>query len=195
MNASSENEITDLLRDWGDGDDTAIESVMPRIYAELHRAAHRNMSREKPGHLLQTTALVNETYLRLVKLKKICWQNRDHFFAVCSLLMRRILTDYSRAQLRAKGSGQVDFVLAERTTGVTSKHTLDFVALDEALNRLATIDERQARVVELRFFVGLTVKETAESLHVSVRTVKQDWAFAKLWLLRELKGKRDRDGE
>ena len=190
MNTSSANEVTDLLRAWGDGNDAAIDSVMPRVYAELHRAARQRMSRENPSHMLQATGLVNETFLRLVKLKKMYWQNRDHFFAVCSVLMRRILTDYARAQ-RTKGHAEVDFVFAERATKAISKCSLDFVALDEALNRLAVIDERQARVVQLRFFVGLTVKETAESLRVSERTVKQDWTLARLWLLRELKSKKD----
>jgi RNA polymerase sigma-70 factor (ECF subfamily) len=188
MNSPSAIEITSLLRAWNNGDRSAMEALVPLVYNELHRAARRYMARENPGHTLQATALVNETYLRLAKLETIDWQNGGHFFATCARLMRHILTDYARAHPRVERGS----VFLEEAGAL--QPSVDFVALDDALNGLAAIDERQSQVVQLRFFVGLSVKETAEVLGVSERTVKQDWMFAKLWLLREL-GKGESNGK
>jgi RNA polymerase sigma factor (TIGR02999 family) len=193
MSLPSTSEITTLLRAWSGGDRNAMETLVPLVYHELHRAARRYMARENPGHTLQTTGLVNETYLRLSKLEGVDWQSRGHFFAICARLMRHILTDYARARPHLKGGQRAQSLPLEEAAPLALTPSLDFVALDEALNRLAAIDERQSQVVQLRFFVGLSVKETAEVLKVSERTVKQDWMFAKLWLLREL-GRSRNDG-
>jgi RNA polymerase sigma-70 factor (ECF subfamily) len=185
MSSVPANEITLLLRAWNNGDRGAMEALIPLVYQELHRAARRHMARENPGHTLQPTTLINETYLRLARLGKIDWQNRSHFFALCARLMRRILTDHARSRPCVEGGEKFQRVPIEQAE--RSIHPgADFAALDDALKTLAVIDERQSRVVELRFFVGLSVKETAEVLEVSERTVKQDWMFAKLWLFREL---------
>ncbi len=186
MSSVSTNEITHLLRAWSNGDRGAMEALVPLVYLELHRAARRYMASENPGHTLQATALINETYLRLARLEKIDWQNRGHFFAICARLMRRILTDYARSRSRAQGGEKARYVPLEEADVLSLHRRVDFSALDDALNDLAAIDERQSEVVQLRFFVGLSVKEIAEVLKVSERTVKQDWQFAKLWLLREL---------
>jgi RNA polymerase sigma-70 factor (ECF subfamily) len=182
MNSPSAIEITSLLRAWSSGDRSAMEALVPLVYDELHRAARRYMAREDPGHTLQPTALVHETYLRLAKLETIDWQNQGHFFATCARLMRHILTDHARGRPRLERKD-----LPMEKVGAAALHPgLDFAVLDDALNGLAAIDERQSLVVQLRFFVGLSVKETADVLGVSERTVKQDWTVAKLWLLREL---------
>jgi RNA polymerase sigma factor (TIGR02999 family) len=186
MSSASTNEITHLLRAWSNGDRNAMEALVPLVYEELHRAARRYMAGENPGHTLQSTTLINETYLRLARLEKIDWQNRGHFFAICARLMRRILTDHARSRPRVQGGEKAQYVALEEAEVPPMHRGLDFSALDDALNALAAIDERQSQVVQLRFFVGLSVKETAEVLKVSERTVKQDWQFAKLWLLREL---------
>lgn len=156
------------------------------VYAELHRLAHRQMRSERPGHTLQTSALVNETYLRLVDSNRVQWQNRAHFFAVCAQLMRRILVDHARSRGSLKrGGGGRNIALDDARVGVPSPDT-DLLALDEALTRLAAVDLRKSRVVELRHFGGLSVEETAAALEVSPETVMRDWRVAKLWLLREL---------
>jgi RNA polymerase sigma factor (TIGR02999 family) len=185
---ASPHEITQLLQAWGDGDERALEKLTPLVYQELHRAAEGFMAREAPGHTLQTTALVNEVYLRLVDVRHVSWQNRAHFFAVCAKLMRRILTDFARSRRFLKrGGGAQHFSLDEELV-VSQAPPADFLALDDALNDLAAFDPRKSQVVELRFFGGLTAEETAEVLNVSPETVLRDWRLAKDWLVRELSG-------
>ena len=184
---SGESGITVLLRAWSEGDHHALEELTPLIYHELYRAAQRQMARERAGHLLQNTALVNEVYLRLARLGEIEWQDRSHFFAVCAQLMRRILTDYARSRRTLKRGGEAQYVTLTENLPLENLPA-DLVALDDALNSLAAIDERKAKVVELRFFGGLSVQETAEVLKVSEQTILRDWRFAQLWLLRELSG-------
>lgn len=179
--------MTRLLLAWRSGDRAALEELVPLVYAELRRLAHRQMRRERPGHTLQTTALVNETYLRLVDAKQVRWQNRAHFFAICAQLMRRILVDHARARGSLKRGGDAVHVALDDTPLGSPPPDADLLALDEALTSLATVDVRKSRVVELRHFGGLSVEETAEALDVSPETVMRDWKVAKLWLLRELK--------
>ncbi|HUI74664.1 MAG TPA: sigma-70 family RNA polymerase sigma factor [Candidatus Acidoferrum sp.] len=178
--------MTGLLISWGRGDEEALRKLTPLVYRELRQAARRYMAGERPGHLLQTTALVNETYLRLVGAQKVSWQNRSHFLAICAQLMRRILTDFARSRSYQKRSGKVTRVFFDEALLAGPKMDTDLAALDEALNKLAAIDQRKSRVVEMRFFGGLDVKETAEVLKVSPDTVMRDWKMAKVWLLREL---------
>lgn len=188
MGTPSVHEITQLLRAWGGGDQDALEKLTPLVYGELHRAAKRYMARQQPNHTLQTTALVNEVYLRLVAFKEVSWADRAHFFAVCAQLMRRILTDWARAQQyqkRGKGAPHVAF---DEALVVSPERGPDLVALDDALIALAEADRRKSQVVELRFYGGLSVDETAEVLKVSTETVARDWKLAKLWLLREMTG-------
>jgi RNA polymerase sigma-70 factor (ECF subfamily) len=186
MSASSSHEVTSLLRAWREGDAKALERLMPLVYRELHEAAHRQMARVRSGHTLQTTALVNEVYLRLLGSGEVSWQNRSHFLAVCAKLMRRILTDYARTRLSLKrGAGQAGVSLDSNFVVFGEPH-VDLLALDDALNRLGAFDERKSKVVELRFFGGLTAEETAEALGISPETVHRDWKVAKVWLLREL---------
>jgi RNA polymerase sigma factor (TIGR02999 family) len=175
---------------WRNGDHAALDKLVPLVYAELRRLAHRQMRRERPGHTLQTTAVVNETYLRLVDSTRVRWRNRAHFFAVCAQLMRRILIDHARARSSLKRGGDAPRVALDDTPVGSSPSYAGLLALDEALTRLSTIDVRKGRVVELRHFGGLSVEETAAALGVSPETVMRDWKVAKLWLLRELK--RDR---
>jgi RNA polymerase sigma factor (TIGR02999 family) len=172
---------------WRDGDRAALEQLVPLVYAELHRLAHREMRRERPGHTLQTTALVNEAYLRLVDSSRVRWQNRAHFFAIAAQLMRRILVDDARARASSKRGGDAVRVAMEDSPVASPPPDVDLLALDEAMARLAAVDMRKSQVVELRYFGGLSVEETAEALHVSPETVMRDWKVAKLWLLRELK--------
>ena len=179
-------QITQLLHAWGDGDEHALDKLLPLVQGELHKLAHRYMARERPGHTLQTTALVNEVYLRLVRARDLPWQDRAHFFAICAQSMRRILTDYARSRRYAKRGGGAHQVSLDEAPEVSRQPRGDLVALDDALNRLATVDERKSRVVELRYFGGLSVEETAEVLKVSPETVMRDWKLAKAWLLREL---------
>jgi RNA polymerase sigma factor (TIGR02999 family) len=186
MSVPSTHEVTQLLRAWSDGDSCALEKLTPLVYEELHRAAHRRMAREQPGHMLQTTALINEVYLRLVDLRDVSWQDRAHFFAVCARLMRRILTDAARSRRYLKRGAGGHQVSLDETLVVSRKPPADLVALDDALNSLAAVDHRKSQVVELRFFGGLSVEETAEVLRVSPQTVLRDWGLAKVWLLREL---------
>lgn len=181
----SSHEITRLLVAWGQGDQSALEELSPLVHSELHRLAHRYMSRERPGHTLQTSALVNEAYIRLIDWKNVRWQNRAHFFAVSAQLMRRILVDFARHRRYLKRSGGARVSLTE-AAAFTVDRDADLVALDEALIALAEVDPRKSQVVEMRFFGGLSVEEVAEVLKVSKETVMRDWRLAKVWLLREL---------
>jgi len=186
MPQPSPHEVSQLLRAWSSGDEAALQRLIPLVYEELHRIARRYMGREREGHTLQTSALVNEAYLRLVDWKNVEWQNRAHFFAVSAQMMRRILVDFARdRRYLKKGGGALQVSLAE-AAGMTSQRGTDLVALDDALNSLAVMDKRKSEVVELRFFGGLSVEETAEVLKVSAETVMRDWKLAKVWLLREL---------
>jgi len=182
------HEITVLLKAWRGGDEQALEKLTPQVYRELHRAAQRCMARERDGHTLQTTALINELYLRLSDLKLIDWQNRAHFFALCALQMRRILTDQARARHSHKRGDGARPVSLDVVPLVAPEPSTDVLAVDEALTALAKVDERKSRMVEMRFFGGLSVEETAEVLNVSVETVARDWRLAKAWLLREMSG-------
>lgn len=180
-------EITQLLKAWGQGDEGALDKLTPVVHAELHRLAHHYMSQEKPGHMLQTTALVNEAYLRLVDITQVSWQDRAHFFAVSSQVMRRILVEHARRQNLKRGGG-VPHVSLEQVAVVGGGEDMDLVSLDRALDALARIDPRKMRIVEMRFFGGLSVEEAAEVLKVSTITVKRDWRAARAWLYRELTG-------
>lgn len=186
MIQSSSIEITQLLLAWGSGEQAALDQLTPLVYDELHRLAHRYMGHERPGHTLQTSALVNEVYLRLVDSSHVRWQNRAHFFAVSAQLMRRILVDFARSRRNLKRGGDAHQVSLDEALLVSGESGADLVALDDALKILASLDARQCQVVELRFFGGLSVKETAEALHVSEGTVRRDWGMAKAWLHREL---------
>jgi RNA polymerase sigma factor (TIGR02999 family) len=186
--AQGAQNITELLVGYGRGDKEALDRLMPIVYDELRRQAARYLRREQAGHTLQTTALIHEAYVRLVDQRNVQWQNRAHFFGIAAQLMRRILVDHARTKKRVKrGGSDVRVSLGEATVAVKGQD-LDVVALDEALERLAQIDEQQSRVVELRFFSGLTVEETAEVMGISPATVKRDWSMAKAWLHRELSG-------
>jgi RNA polymerase sigma factor (TIGR02999 family) len=179
-------EITQLLLAWNEGDARALDQLMPLVHDELHLLAHRYMTGERAGHPLQTTALVNEAYLRLIDSSRVRWQNRAHFFAVSAQLMRRILVDVARARRQLKRGGDAAQVSLDEAVTVSSEPPADLIALDDALTALAAFDARKSKVVELRFFGGLTVEETAEVLQISVMTVNRDWGLAKAWLLREL---------
>jgi RNA polymerase sigma factor (TIGR02999 family) len=179
-------QITQLLLAWHGGDEQALDRLMPLVHDELRLLAHRYMAGERPGHPLQTTALVNEAYLRLVDSSRVRWQSRAHFFAVSATLMRRILVDAARARTQLKRGGDAVQVSLDEAMGISSEPAADVIALDAALTALASFDERKSKVVELRFFGGLTVEETAEVLKISVMTVMRDWNLAKVWLLREL---------
>jgi RNA polymerase sigma factor (TIGR02999 family) len=181
-------EVTQLLKAWGSGDDKALERLTPVVENELHRMAHRCMAKERPGHMLQTTALVNEVYLRLVDVHAVEWQDRAHFFAISARMMRRILTDFARSRnYQKRGAGAVEVSLDEALV-VSPEKDGDIMALDEALTEFAVLYPRQSQVVELRFFGGLEVTEAAEALKISPETVKRDWRFAKAWLLRAMSG-------
>jgi RNA polymerase sigma factor (TIGR02999 family) len=184
---SDTKDISKLLRAWSAGDQSALDGLTPIVYDELRRLAHRYMERERPGHTLQTTALVNEAYTRLVNYKRMQWQDRAHFFAVSAQVMRRILVDHARSHNIKRGGG-VQHVSLDDVAVVSNDRTGDLVALDEAMNALARFDPRKLQVVEMRFFGGLSVEETAEVLKVSPATVRRDWSIAKLWLYRELGG-------
>lgn len=186
MSASTSPRVTKLLRAWSEGEDTALEQLIPLVYQELRRLAHRHMYGERAGHTLQTTALVNEAYLRLVGSRRVQWQNRVHFFAISAQLMRRILVDFARSRRYQKRGGGWQKVTFDEGLMVPSRQGRDVVKLDSALNVLADTDERKARVVELRFFGGLSVEEKAEALKVSPGTVLRDWRLAKAWLAREM---------
>jgi RNA polymerase sigma factor (TIGR02999 family) len=184
------HEITELLQAWRQGDEHALEKLTPQVYRELHRAAKRCMQCERDGHTLQTTGLINELYLRLTDLKRIDWQSRAHFFALCARQMRRILTDQARARQSHKRGGGAQAVSLDAALAVSAQSHPDVLAVDDALNALAKIDTRKCQVVELRFFGGLSVEETAVVLGVSPDTVVRDWRLAKAWLLRELSQER-----
>jgi RNA polymerase sigma-70 factor, ECF subfamily len=186
MTRPSANEVTQLLIEWGNGNQAALEELMPLVYDELRRLAHRYMERERPGHTLQTTALVNEAYLRLIDQRNVHWHNRAHFFGISAQLMRRILVDHARRHGYAKRGGGARPISLDEAALATQERAADIVALDEALTSLAAIDERKSRVVELRYFGGLTLEETAEVLKVSPITVRRDWNMAKAWLRREI---------
>jgi RNA polymerase sigma-70 factor (ECF subfamily) len=182
-----ESDISTCLRAWTAGDQSALERLMPIVYAELHRLARRYMRRERPGHSLQATALVNEAYMRLVDYNRMQWQDRAHFFAASAQLMRRILVEHARRH-NVKRGGDVQHLPLDEAVMVGGNRGAGLVALDDAMNLLARLDPRKAQVVELRFFGGLTVEETAEVLKVSSGTVERDWSTAKSWLYRELAG-------
>ncbi|MGH9309447.1 MAG: sigma-70 family RNA polymerase sigma factor [Vicinamibacterales bacterium] len=180
--------MTQLLVAWSAGDEAALEALTPLVHQELHRLAARYMAGERPGHVLQATALVNEAYVRLVDWKEVRWQNRAHFFAMAAQIMRRVLVDVARTRNRAKrGKGQLHVSLSE-AADLPAPRGVDLVALDDALTGLEALDARQSRVVELRFFGGLSLEETAHVLGVSVATVRRDWSLARAWLYRELSG-------
>jgi RNA polymerase sigma-70 factor (ECF subfamily) len=180
-------EVTRLLHDWRRGDQGALDKLMPLVYDELHRLAHRYMLREHGGNTLQTTAVVNEAYLRLIDAQHIEWKDRAHFFAISANLMRRILVEFARSRGRYKRGGDVRKVELDEAFVLSPQRGADLVVLDDALTALAAMDERKAKVIELRFFGGLSVEETAEVLDVSPDTVMRDWRLAKVWLWREMK--------
>ncbi len=183
---SSAAEVTGLLIAWGQGDAGAFEKLVPLVQDELHRQAKRYMSRENPGNLLQTTALINEAYLRLIDYKSVPWQSRAHFFGVAAQIMRRILVDLARAENSTKRGGEALRVSLTEAVGQAGPRSVDLVALDDALNALTELDARRSSVVELRFFGGLNYDEIAEVLKVSEGTVRRDWNLARAWLFREL---------
>ena len=182
------SDISKLLRAWSDGDQSALDRLTPIVYDELRRLARRYMRRERPGHSLQTTALVNEAYMRLLDYKRMEWQDRAHFFAISAQLMRRILVEHARRHNLKRGGGVQHVSLEEAVVVVGDGRGADLVALDDAMNALARFDPRKVQVVEMRFFGGLSVEETAEVLKVSPVTVMRDWSTAKAWLYRELTG-------
>jgi RNA polymerase sigma-70 factor (ECF subfamily) len=186
MKKNAPSDVTQLLHDWCRGERDALDKLIPLVYDELHRIAHRYMAREHPGRTLQTTALVNEAYLRLIDARNVKWEGRTQFFGIAANLMRRILVDFARNRGSKKRGGEVQkLVLEEAAIALPDRH-LDLVALDDALQVLASIDSRAAQVVELRFFGGLSVEETAQALNLSPITVMRDWRAAKVWLFREL---------
>jgi RNA polymerase sigma factor (TIGR02999 family) len=188
MTISSTSDVTQLLRAWNEGDESALEKLMPIVYDELRRMARQYMAYERSGHTLQSTALVNEAYLRLVDSAHSNWQNRIHFFAVCAQAMRRILVDWARSRQAEKRGGEIRPVQLDEALAVSEAQDVDLVALDEALKALAAVDPRRSQVVELHFFGGLNLEETAEVLKVSSDTVLRDWKLAKSWLRCELTG-------
>jgi len=186
MAKTSSHEVTQLLIDWSNGNQAALDRLIPLVDRELHRLAHHYMRRETPGHTLQTTALVNEAYLRLVEQKHVHWKNRAHFFALSAQLMRRILVDRARSRRYAKRGGGAQRISFDETMVFSPERGADLIALDEALEKLAAIDARKSKVVELRFFGGLSVDETAEALGVSAVTVMREWSMARAWLYNSL---------
>jgi RNA polymerase sigma factor (TIGR02999 family) len=186
MEVPSANEVTMLLQAWSGGDEQALDRLTALVYADLHRAAHRYMAGERSSHTLQTTALIHEVYLRLVDVKRINWQDRSHFLAICARLMRCILIDWANKRNAQKHGGKAPHLSLDEALTVSSQPHPDLLKVDDALNRLATVDQRKSQVVELRFFGGLSVEETAQALKVSQETVMRDWKLAKVWLLREL---------
>jgi RNA polymerase sigma factor (TIGR02999 family) len=186
MPAATPEAVTQLLKAWGNGEQKALDQLIPLVYTELHRLAHRYMGGERNAHTLQPTALVHEMYERLIDLKNVSWQNRAHFFGVSAQLMRRVLVDYARSRRYTKRGGEWRQVPFNEAVAVFRDPQTDIVALDDALRTLADIDPRKSRVVEMRFFGGMSVKEVAEVLNVSQETVQRDWRLAKAWLLREL---------
>lgn len=190
MTALSTHEVTQLLIAWSDGDEAALEKLTPLVYAELHQLAQRYMSHERESHTLQTSALINEAYLRLIDWKNVRWQNRAHFVGVAAQLMRKILVDHARNRGRLKRGGAAIKAPLDEAMIISNEPTADLIALDEALNRLATLDERKSRIVELRFFGGMSVDETAVILGTSPRSVAREWNLSKAWLYLELSGEK-----
>jgi RNA polymerase sigma factor (TIGR02999 family) len=192
MATPATQEITQLLKAWSGGDLAALDELTPLCYQELRRLAQRHMRRERMGHTLQTSALVNEAFLRLTDWENVEWQNRAQFFAMAARIMRNVLVDFARARRQAKRGGDVPRVSLATAAHIAQSRSADIIALDEALGALATLSERQSRVVELRFFGGLTIEEIAEVLKVSTGTVRRDWSLARAWLYRELSEERKR---
>jgi len=190
VSTDSPGTVTRLLRAWSDGDQTALERLTPLVEAELRRLARGYMGRERKDHTLQPTALVNEAFIRLTDARQIRWEDRAHFLGISARLMRRVLVDHARAHGYRKRGGGVEHVTLDEALAPFPEPDVDVLALDRALEEMAAVDGRKSRVIELRFFGGLSVEETAQVLHVSSDTVKRDWRLAKLWLLRELKGQR-----
>ena len=186
MPIAASHEVTQLLMAWNDGDQSALERLIPLVHAELHRIARRYMRNERAGHTLQTSALINEAYMRLIDAQQVHWQNRAHFFGIAAQLMRRVLVDFARSRGYKKRGGGALQVSLDETMVITKERGEDLVALDEALSGLSELDERKGRVVEMRFFGGLSEKEIAEALAVSPETVRRDWRLAKSWLRRRL---------
>ena len=180
------HDVTRLLKAWGGGNQAALDALIPLVHAELHRVAQAHLRRERPDHSLQATALVNEAYLRLVDQRRVEWQNRAHFFGTAAQLMRRILVDHARQRRRVKRGGDVTKVVLDSAAGAVHPKTIDVLALDVALERLAELDAPQGEIVTLRFFGGLSIEETAEVLSISAATVKREWASARYWFKREL---------
>lgn len=187
MTTLSKPNVTELLLEWQQGDREALDRLTPLVYDELRRIAHRYVQMERNGHTLETTALVNEAYLRLVGGQKIDWQNRSHFFAVTAQVMRHILIDHARRRRYMKRGGEVQRVSLEEANAMTEVRAAELVALDEALDALAKLDPRKSRVVELRYFGGLNLEETADVLEISMMTVRRDWRAAKAWLYRRMR--------
>src|SRR5438045_5647083 len=183
---SSPQEVTQLLVDWSNGNQAALDKLMPLVYEELHRLAHRYMNQERPGHTLQTSALVNEAFVKLVDQRDVQWQNRAHFFGIAAQLMRRILVDYARSRNYLKRGGGALQVSLDETLIVSEERAAEVLALDDVLKGLAEFDIRKSNIVELRFFVGLSIDETAEVLGVSPGTVMRDWTLAKAWLKKQM---------
>ncbi|NOT46682.1 MAG: sigma-70 family RNA polymerase sigma factor [Acidobacteria bacterium] len=184
------NEISRLLQAWSDGNGRALDELLPLVYEELHRQAHRFLRRERQNHTLQTTALIHEAYLNLVEQSRVDWQNREHFFAISANMMRRILVNYANARHRKKRGGTAENIELNESILISAEKTdVDLLALDDALTRLEKMDEQQAQIVELRYFGGLTIEETASVLGLSAATIKRDWKMTKAWLYRELSGK------
>ena len=188
--APSAQEVTLLLRAWGDGSKEALDRLAPLVYRELHQIAGRLMAGERPNHTLQTTALVNEAYVRLVDVQQVNWQDRAHFFAICARAMRQILVDHARSRGSAKRGGGETAIELEEGLAAAASPEAKLLELDEALKRLEALDPRKSQVVEMRYFGGLSVEETAEALKVSTETVRRDWKMAQAWLHRELSGKK-----
>jgi len=186
MTEAQTHEVTQLLIDWSNGDRAALDKLIPVVEEELRRLAHRYVSRERAGHTLQTTALVNEAFVRLVNRKDVHWQNRAHFFGIAAQLMRTILVDHARSHASAKRGGGANKLELDEAMVVSQQKASEVLALDDALKQLALIDPQQSRIVELRFFGGLTIEETAEVMHLSPATIKREWSTAKAWLYREL---------
>ena len=186
MDSPAAHEVTELLIAWGDGDQAARDQLMPVVYEELHRLARRYMRRESPGHTLQTSALVNEAFLRLVDQRNVHWQSRAHFFAIAAQMMRRILVDYARNRGSGKRGGGEPALSLDESLIVSEERSAEVVAVHEALEQLAKFDARKSQIVELRFFGGLSIDETAEVLGVSPGTIMADWTVAKAWLRREI---------
>lgn len=186
MKTLTSDNLTALLVEWREGDEAALNRLMPLVYDQLRRIAHRYVQRERDGHTLQTSALINEAYLRLAD-QEVAWQNRSHFFAVTARVMRHILIDHARRRRYAKHGGEARQVPIEEASAMSLERAAELIALEEALDELAKLDQRKSRVVELRYFGGLSLEETAEVLDISLMTVRRDWRAAKAWLYRQLK--------